>query len=182
MIYLASLGTFEEPLEPLVPSEPLWQEKSLYISQSLATSHQSRKNEVILMTTDCSLPDMEVQRLLHAAFEAQKNSYSPYSHYPVGAAVLLEDGSIFTGCNVENASYPAGFCAEQNAIGSAIAAGKLNFQAIAVVGSEDTYTTPCGICRQVLAEFHVPYIICGKTLSDYRIYRLEELFPQGFSM
>ena len=132
------------------------------------------------MTTDCSLPDTEVQRLLHAAFEAQKNSYSPYSHYPVGAAVLLEDGSIFTGCNVENASYPAGFCAEQNAIGSAIAAGKLNFQAIAVVGSEDTYTTPCGICRQVLAEFHVPYIICGKKLSDWTVYRLEELLPHSF--
>ena len=132
------------------------------------------------MPTHCSLPEGDIQRLLQAAFDARKNSYSPYSHYPVGAAVLMEDGSIYTGCNVENVSYPAGFCAEQSAIGSAMAAGKLNFQAIAVIGSETSYTTPCGICRQVLAEFHVPYVICGKNISDYRVYRLEELLPNSF--
>ena len=120
------------------------------------------------MPTHCSLPEGDIQRLLQAAFDARKNSYSPYSHYPVGAAVLMEDGSIYTGC------------AEQNAIGSAMAAGKLNFQAIAVIGSETSYTTPCGICRQVLAEFHVPYVICGKNISDYRVYRLEELLPNSF--
>ena len=132
------------------------------------------------MSTHCSLSDTEVQRLLQAAFEVRKNSYSPYSHYPVGAAVLAEDGLIFMGCNVENVSYPAGFCAEQNAIGSAVAAGKLNFQAIAVIGSEDTYTTPCGICRQVMAEFQIPYVICGKSRSDWIVYRLEELLPNSF--
>lgn len=123
----------------------------------------------------------DIRALLAKALEARKNSYSPYSLYPVGAALLAEDGSIYTGCNMENVSYPASLCAERNAIGSAIADGKRKFRAIAIVGSPKEYTMPCGICRQVLAEFHVPLIICGKSEDDYRLYTLEEIFPAAFT-
>lgn len=123
----------------------------------------------------------DICALLAKALEARKNSYSPYSLYPVGAALLAEDGSIYTGCNMENVSYPASLCAERNALGSAIADGKRKFRAIAIVGSPDDYTMPCGICRQVLAEFHVPLIICGKSEDDYRTYTLEEIFPAAFT-
>lgn len=123
----------------------------------------------------------DIRTLLVKALEVRKNSYSPYSLYPVGAALLAEDGSIYTGCNMENVSYPASLCAERNAIGSAIADGKRKFRAIAIVGSPKEYTMPCGICRQVLAEFHVPLIICGKSEDDYRLYTLEEIFPAAFT-
>lgn len=123
----------------------------------------------------------DIRTLLVKALEVRKNSYSPYSLYPVGAALLAEDGSIYTGCNMENVSYPASLCAERNALGSAIADGKRKFWAIAIVGSPDDYTMPCGICRQVLAEFHVPLIICGKSEDDYRTYTLEEIFPAAFT-
>lgn len=123
----------------------------------------------------------DISALLGKALEARKNSYSPYSRYPVGAAVLAEDGSIYTGCNMENVSYPASLCAERNALGSAIADGKRHFRAIAIVGSPGDYTMPCGICRQVLAEFHVPLIICGKSEEDYRLFTLEEIFPAAFT-
>ncbi len=132
------------------------------------------------MSTHHSFPESEVRRLLQAAFEVRKNSYAPYSNYPVGAAVLTENGDIFTGCNVENVSYPAGLCAERNAIGSAIAAGQRKMQAIAIIGSTETYTMPCGICRQVMAEFHIPYVICGKSQNNYQIYGIKDLLPYRF--
>lgn len=133
------------------------------------------------MKADCLLSEECIHTLLQAAREGKKRSYSPYSHYPVGAAVLTEEGHIFQGCNVENTSYPAGFCAEQNAIGSAIAAGHRTFLAIAVVGEEKKETLPCGICRQVLFEFHVPYVICG-TENGYHVYTLKELLPYAFEI
>lgn len=122
----------------------------------------------------------EIRFLLEKAEEARKGSYSPYSRYPVGAAVLTEDGRVFEGCNMENVSYPASLCAERNAIGSAVTAGERAFRAIAIIGSRDDYTMPCGICRQVMAEFHVPLIICGKSMEDYRLFTLDELFPSAF--
>lgn len=122
----------------------------------------------------------DIRFLLEKAEEARKGSYSPYSLYPVGAAVLADDGRIFEGCNMENVSYPASLCAERNAIGSAVTAGERSFRAIAIIGSPKDYTMPCGICRQVMAEFHVPLIICGKSTEDYRVYTLEELFPSAF--
>lgn len=128
------------------------------------------------------LTEREIRKLLLAASQAREHSYAPYSHYPVGAAVLTEDERIFSGCNVENASYPAGLCAERNAIGSAVSAGILHFRGMAIIGSQKTYTMPCGICRQVMAEFHIPYVVCGINLWDYKVYRVEELLPHGFSM
>ena len=91
----------------------------------------------------------DIHCLLEKAEAVRKKSYSPYSCYPVGAALLAEDGTVYTGCNMENVSYPASLCAERNAIGSAIAHGKRKFSAIAIIGSHEDYTMPCGICRSV---------------------------------
>ena len=124
------------------------------------------------------------ERLLLAAREARKNSYSPYSLYPVGAAVLAESGKVYAGCNMENVSYPASLCAERNAIGSAVAAGERKFLAIAVIGSHDSYTMPCGVCRQVMAEFCDPEtfrIILMNGAGEIREYLLKELLPLGFT-
>src|SRR5690606_13151928 len=89
--------------------------------------------------------------LVDAAIAAAQNAYVPYSHYPVGAALRTADGTIFTGCNVENASYPATICAERTALVKAVSEGQRQFDAIAVI--TDTGGFPCGICRQVLFEF-----------------------------
>lgn len=121
-----------------------------------------------------------IVRLIRCAREARLHAYAPYSRFPVGAAVLTLDGRIFSGCNVENASYPAGLCAERNAVGSAVAAGVTEFAALAVAGSESAYTTPCGLCRQFLAEFRVPLVFCAKTETDYLVITEEELLPHAF--
>lgn len=122
----------------------------------------------------------EAAALVSAALAARKNAYVPYSGYPVGAAVLGEDGNIFIGCNVENVSYPAGMCAERNAIGSAVTAGCTSFQGIAVAGSDKGFTMPCGICRQVIAEFHIPVVIVAKDEDHYKIFDGSKLLPHAF--
>ena len=100
---------------------------------------------------------MTDEELINLAKQASKNSYSPYSHFKVGAALLCSDGTVFTGCNVENASFGATNCAERTAVFSAVANGYRHFSKIAIVGSSDgefkSPTPPCGICRQVLIEF-----------------------------
>lgn len=97
-------------------------------------------------------PDLE-RKLVALALEVRTRAYAPYSHFPVGAAVLAESGKIYLGCNVENASYGLCLCAERNAIAAAIAGGERQFRAIAVVGGNRTPASPCGACRQVLVEF-----------------------------
>lgn len=118
-----------------------------------------------------------IETLVHKAFEAKKNAYIPYSHFAVGAAVLCTDGKIYTGCNIENASYPAGLCAERTAIFKAVSEGSLKLSAIAVTAS------PCGICRQVMAEFadsDFKIYIC-KDEENYDEYTLDELLPLSFN-
>lgn len=127
--------------------------------------------------------------LIRAAFEAQKRAYAPYSHFQVGAALLCGDGEILGGCNIENASYGACNCAERTAIFRAVYEGKRDFQAIAIVGKpEDAenfdHCAPCGICRQVMAEFCDPEtfeIILPRSVEDYRVYKLKELLPLSFT-
>ena len=123
--------------------------------------------------------------LVEKAVKALENSYSPYSGFKVGAALLTKDGRVFVGCNIENASYPAGICAERSAIGNAVSAGAREFLKIAIAGGKNgeitDYCPPCGICRQVLSEFcgedFEILLYNGKTVKSYR---LSELLPHGF--
>lgn len=129
-----------------------------------------------------------IQDLIMAAIAARNKSYSPYSHYQVGAALLAGDGQIITGCNIENAAYGPTNCAERTAFFKAVSEGIREFCAIAIVGSPEgdeltQYAYPCGVCRQVMMEFCNPadfQIIVAKSKEDYRIMTLRELLPEGF--
>ncbi|HEU0302932.1 MAG TPA: cytidine deaminase [Longimicrobium sp.] len=120
--------------------------------------------------------------LLARAREARAHAYAPYSHFPVGAALLATDGRVFTGCNVENASFGLTNCAERVAIGKAVSEGAREFTAIAVVGPEDRAAcTPCGACRQVLSEFGPMPVICPSPGPDgYRATSTAALLPGAF--
>ena len=131
--------------------------------------------------------DFDRGELIRLALEQQKNAYAPYSGYCVGAAVLMDSGMIYTGVNVENASYPAGICAERNAIFHAAACGERKIVAIAVVGGKNgenrDYSRPCGVCRQVMREFCDPKemrVLMAKTPEDYLEMTLEQLLPESF--
>ena len=128
-----------------------------------------------------------VEKLIDTAIEQLKFSYTPYSNFKVGAALLAKNGEIFTGCNIENASYPPTNCAERTAFFKAVSEGVREFRAICIVGGKDgkltEYTAPCGVCRQVMMEFCDPktfQIILAVDKERYEIYTLEELMPLGF--
>ncbi|MDR1689823.1 MAG: cytidine deaminase [Clostridiales bacterium] len=125
------------------------------------------------------------EKLINSALNAKKNSYSPYSDFKVGAALLTSDGKIYTGTNIENATYGATVCAERTAFFKAVSEGERNFAAIAVAANEEDYCYPCGICLQVMAEFCGAdnfEIITVKTADDCKIYKLKNLLPYGFSL
>ncbi|MGE1063372.1 cytidine deaminase [Megasphaera paucivorans] len=128
------------------------------------------------------IEDAAVAILIKKAREAQQNAYAPYSHFSVGAAVLTEDTRIYTGCNVENASYGLTMCAERNAIYNAVAGGCRVFRALALVGTGPDWITPCGACRQVMEEFHIPEIILTKSNDTYKIVSLRALLPHAFGL
>lgn len=119
--------------------------------------------------------------LIALALEARKKAYAPYSRFPVGAALLAESGQVYAGCNVENASYGLSICAERVALFKAVAAGERRFKAIAVV--TETMATPCGSCRQVLAEFGEDelQVIVADPEGQMKIYALGELLPATFT-
>lgn len=123
---------------------------------------------------------MDWEKLVQAAWNARENAYSPYSNFQVGAALLAEDGRVFSGCNVENISYGLTNCAERVAIGAAVAAGARKFLAVAVVADTAVPISPCGACRQVLAEFDVPRVLLVNRTARVE-FRLEELFPRASS-
>jgi cytidine deaminase len=125
--------------------------------------------------------EQELQKLIQAAIEMRKQSYSPYSNFAVGAAVLSNDGYIYGGCNIENASYGLTNCAERTAIFNAVSNGKRNISAIAVVADTDRPCSPCGACRQVIGEFKIPCIIMANLKGEYKKVTLEELLPFSFS-
>jgi cytidine deaminase len=115
------------------------------------------------------------------AREAKRNSYSPYSRFRVGAAVLTTDGRVFTGCNIENSSYGLTTCAERTALFKAVSEGERSFVAIAIASDEDTFTPPCGACRQVIFELagNVDVVLTKKD-GTYRVKKMLELLPQPF--
>ena len=130
---------------------------------------------------------LPIPEMIQRAFSALPFAYAPYSHFKVGAALLTEDGEVYTGCNIENAAFGPGNCAERTAIFKAVSEGKRDFLAICIVnenrdGGHD-FCPPCGVCRQVMAEFCDPetfQIILAKSPEYYKIYTLAELFPEGF--
>lgn len=130
---------------------------------------------------------MKERELITEALKAREYSYSPYSGYAVGAALLTENGSIYTGCNIENVAYTPTICAERTAFFKAVSEGNLKFEKIAIVGSPkgevSQYAFPCGVCRQVMMEFCNPkefQVIVAKSPEDYKVFYLEELLPEGF--
>jgi cytidine deaminase len=124
---------------------------------------------------------MTNEQLIQKAYEAMAFSYSPYSNFKVGAALLTDSGAVYTGCNIEIASYGATNCAERTAIFKAISEGEKSFKAIAVVSSSDDYTFPCGICRQVIVEFGKEIDIIVAKGYDYEVYKIDELLPKSFT-
>lgn len=124
---------------------------------------------------------MTERDLILLATKARENSYSPYSHYKVGVALLCKNGKVYLGTNVENSSYGATNCAERSAIFSAISNGDRDFEAIAIVGSSDDICHPCGVCRQVMSEL-LPdaKIICAENENNYKVYTTSALLPDAF--
>jgi cytidine deaminase len=124
---------------------------------------------------------MTLEELKAAAVTMLERAYCPYSHFPVGAALECADGSVFTGCNVENAVYPAGICAERNTIFHAVAEGHTDFVRIVIAGRSEDFCVPCGICRQVMQEFAPQLeVICLNGKGEARRFTLPELLPFGF--
>jgi len=122
------------------------------------------------------------QELIRIALEVRENAYVPYSRFKVGAALLGVSGKVYTGCNVECASYGGTNCAERTAIFKAVSEGERSFTAIAVVGDPKAYTFPCGICRQVMVEFGRSLeIIVAKNADDYRVYSMDDILPHSFT-
>ena len=127
------------------------------------------------------MTELEIQKLMDCAIKARENAYSPYSHFAVGAALLCEDGTLYEGCNIENASYGLTNCAERTAIFKAVSEGHIKFKALAVVADTEGPCVPCGACRQVMAEFKIPLIIMGNLMGNIKIVTIEEVLPFSFS-
>lgn len=123
------------------------------------------------------------RELLNMAREAARSAYVPYSHFPVGAALECADGSVFTGCNIENAALGSTICAERTAIAKAVSEGRQEFVRIAIFGEGENYCMPCGACRQFLAEFDPDgevEVLCTRSGGRYVSYRLNQLMPRPF--
>lgn len=124
---------------------------------------------------------MTDRELINLAVEAKNASYSPYSRFPVGAALECSDGTVFLGCNIENAALGCTICAERAAVCSAVSQGRRDFIRIAVYAESAEYCTPCGSCRQVLSEFAPDMeVLCVKADGRYVSYRLSQLLPSSF--
>ena len=123
---------------------------------------------------------MDAKELMKIARKARQNAYAPYSHFAVGAALLAESGRVYTGCNIENASYGLTCCAERNAIFAAIGAGERRFKMLAVAADSPEPVAPCGACRQVIAEFGIPLVVMGNLKEAAKTMTAEELLPYGF--
>ena len=118
--------------------------------------------------------------LLAAARAAAGNAYAPYSNFRVGAALLADDGTVYTGANVENAAYPSGLCAEAVAIGTAVAAGVRKIEAVATTCLDGPGCSPCGQCRQRMSEFGVERVILETADGELDVHRFEEILPGHF--
>lgn len=128
---------------------------------------------------------MTNEELILEADKVKEFAYSPFSKFKVGAALLTEDGKLYTGCNIENSSYGATNCAERTAIFKAVSEGNIKLSKIAIMSSSGDFTSPCGICRQVIFEFfdkNLGEIILGNDKGEIRTYKVKELLPEGFKL
>lgn len=130
-----------------------------------------------------TLSDDMIQTLIGEAQAAMEEAHATYSNFTVGAALLMEDGSIVRGANIENASFGATICAERSAIASALSQGKRGIKAVAVTNATETRITPCGICRQVIYEYgpDIP-IICSNKTGEHMIHTISDLLPHAFTL
>ena len=120
--------------------------------------------------------------LYQKAVEQLKNSYAPYSKFAVGAALLTENGNLYTGCNIESAAYSATICAERTALVKSVSEGDLKIASLAVASSSGDFTFPCGICRQMLVEFNPNLrIIVGNQQDQLKVFLLKDLLPEAFT-
>ena len=125
---------------------------------------------------------MTDQELVAVALRARENAYAPYSRFRVGAALECADGTVYTGCNVENAAYGSSICAERTALVKAVSEGHRDFVRVAIWGEGKDYCMPCGACRQFLAEFSdTMEVLCAKAGGRYVSYRLNQLLPHTFN-
>ena len=127
---------------------------------------------------------MEYIELCKMAAKAKEKAYVPYSHHRVGAALLAKNGTVYQGCNIENCAYTPTNCAERTAFFKAVSEGCMEFQAIAISGDSDDFLYPCGVCRQVMAEFcdmETFEVIVSKPDLTYQVYKLKDLLPGGFT-
>ena len=129
----------------------------------------------------------EIEKMIAMAMQARENAYVPYSHFQVGACLVSEKGDMYTGCNIENASYSGTNCAERTAFFKAVSEGERDFDSIVIVGGKQgealDWCPPCGICRQVMSEFCDPekfQVILAKSEKEYQCYTLKELLPLSF--
>ncbi|MFZ5640298.1 MAG: cytidine deaminase [Bacillota bacterium] len=127
------------------------------------------------------LSENQIQELIARARETMGQAYAPYSRFRVGAALLTKNGRIFTGCNVENASYGLTNCAERTAVFKAVSEGDKGISALALIADTDDYCVPCGACRQVMAEFGDFPVIQANRAGAYKINNVSELLPGAFS-
>ena len=124
---------------------------------------------------------MTDRQLINLAEQASRNAYVPYSHFAVGAALECRDGTVFTGCNIENAAYSPTICAERTAVAKAVSEGHRDFVRIVIAGRSKDFCVPCGVCRQVLREFAPELeIICLNGAGEERVFTLPELLPHSF--
>ncbi len=124
---------------------------------------------------------MTEQELMRLAVEMLDKAYVPYSHFPVGAALECEDGTVYAGCNIENAAFPCTICAERTAMFKAISEGNRKFRRIVVAGKSEDFCVPCGSCRQVMREFAPELeVICLNGKGEARHYTLRQLLPESF--
>ena len=124
---------------------------------------------------------MTEQELMQKAVSMLDMAYIPYSHFPVGAALECDDGTVYTGCNIENAAYGATICAERTAICKAVSEGHRRFRRIVIAGKSQQFCVPCGTCRQVLREFAPEIeVICLNGAGEARRFKLPELLPYSF--
>lgn len=143
------------------------------------------------MALESILTEDEIDLLKREVIEAQSKAYCPYSNFHVGCALLTASGTVYRGCNVENASYPAGICAERTAIVKAVSEGETKYKAIAIITDSPDCASPCGVCRQFIREFaaynsvdgkplQLPILMFNKTATKYLTKTLNELLPNSF--